>query len=446
MPQQQASGSMPRTVDEALAFMHGLYRFGSIPGLDRITRLLELAGNPHRGLKTVHVTGTNGKGSVTEMVASILKAAGYRAGRYVSPYIDRFGERIAINGREIQGRDILRGVRELIPLLQRMAVEGREHPTEFEVVTALAFAYFARQQVDALVLEVGLGGRLDATNVVTANDLVAAVITNVGFDHVAQLGPTLADVAREKAGIAKRGRPVITAVTQPGPRAVIATRCRDLQSPLDVYGRDFVARGTAASLNGQALTYEDETGKLERLVIPLAGAHQVVNCACALASVRRLRDSGFTISEDAIRQGLRDMSWPARFEVVSLKPVIVVDAAHNREGVEALCRTVSELIGERVVVVTGMLADKPVGDMVTELAGIADHAVVTTLPTPRALPAEALAARFGSVGVDVTVQPDVQSAVRAAIRLADGRPIICAGSTYLAGPARRALGKRSRLR
>ena len=455
---------------EALSYIHSLYRFGSRLGLGRIRRLLAALGDPHLGLRAIHIAGTNGKGSVAAMIASVLTAAGYRTGLYISPYLSDFSERISIDGRPIGREETAELVfGELIPAATKVGglvpvptAGGVSNPapagdepadplTEFEFVTALGFLYFARRGVDFVVTEVGLGGRFDATNVIDRP--LAAVITSIGLDHTDRLGTTLAQIAAEKAGIIKRGAPVVSAPQDPEVLTVLGAAARRRDCPFYLAGRDGKVTLEETSLAGQRITYSGPGFPREQgLTLPLLGPHQLANAATALTALGVLRERGQAPALDgqALHRGLAATVWPGRFEVFgdgdSRRPIIVVDGAHNPPGAAALAETVRRLAPERkVLLVLGILGDKDVDTylgLILPPALPQVAAVFTCRPdNPRAMSAAELEARVRrrAPGLPVEAAPGggVEEALRAAWSAAGpGDLVLVAGSLYQVGQAR----------
>ena len=420
------------TLEDALSYIHRVDWRGSIPGLSRIDTLLGMLGHPERAVKYIHITGTNGKGSTCAMLAAILRQAGYKTGLYTSPYIFRFNERMQINGAPIPDAALCALAEEIQPLADGMA----DHPTEFELVTAMALTWFAREKCDIVVCEVGMGGEFDATNVIPSPE--AAVLTNIGLDHTAVLGDTVEQIAATKSGIIKPGCHAVLYPCAPSVREVVAARCRAVDVPLNVV--DFGAiQSVSDSLDGQVFHF----GAYRSLPLPLLGAHQLRNAAVALTTVEVLRRRGWHISEDAVRRGLSSVTWPGRFQVVRRRPTVILDGGHNPQCMESLAAAIREYLpGQPVTVLTGVLADKDFGQMYDALAPLAARFITVTPPNPRALDAGELAAFLRRYGKPVTACADIPQAVA---QLLENTPpdgaAVCCGSLYLLGDVAQALEK-----
>ncbi|MEW6545293.1 MAG: folylpolyglutamate synthase/dihydrofolate synthase family protein [Bacillota bacterium] len=424
--------------EEALEYIHGLGRFGSRLGLERISRLLELAGHPQADLRVIHVAGTNGKGSVTAMAASVLGAAGHRVGMYISPYLEDFRERIQVDGQCIPEREVAAWVERLRPLVERVVDGGLDHPTEFEFITLLAMCYFAARRVDYVVLEVGLGGRFDATNVVA--EPLACVISNIALDHTDRLGQTIAEIAFEKAGIIKPGRPVVTGARDPEALEVIARVARDKGAPLFVAGQDFTWQERYCDWRGQKVDLRCPGRDFRDLYIPLVGRHQQSNTACAVTAL----EVGVPgLPEKAVREGVAGCRWPGRLEVLGEHPLVVIDAAHNPDGAAALRQALELFPRRRLVMVLGILKDKNAEAMVQLLAPGVDLLVATSPAGPRAGNPERIADLARPLCGKVAVEPDLALALELALAAASPDDmVLVAGSIYLVGPARALLRAR----
>lgn len=367
------------TYQQALDFWHSRvnYEQRGMPAdlrelkLDRMRTLLHLLGHPEQQLPIVHIAGSKGKGSVAAMLAAILQAAGLRTGLFTSPHLIRVEERVQIDGQPIAPDELTALMRKIEQVMPEVEAAHGSQPTFFEIVTALGFSHFTQQGVDAAVVEVGLGGRFDSTNVC---DPLVSVITSISFDHTQQLGNTLAAIAAEKAGIIKPGRPVISGVMEPEPARVIAAKAQECNAPLRVLGRDFEADYQSARFGTGADSWPRVRIRTSGRTWPwmelaLLGQHQAANAAVAVAAVEQLRQVGLRIPEEAVVQGLRSVRWPARVEVVHQRPWVIVDCAHNVASCEALVRTLAESFpSQNRVVLLAASRDKDLAGMLRTLA------------------------------------------------------------------------------
>lgn len=415
------------TPEEALDFIHSVKWRGSRPGLSRTRELVEKLGSPQKRCRFIHVAGTNGKGSISAMLASILTKAGYKTGLYTSPYISRFNERISVDGQPISDGELCR----LTELIKPVAEGMTDSPTEFEIVTALGMKHFANRECDFVVLEVGMGGRLDSTNVIDAPEL--AVISRIGLDHTAELGSTVEEIAVEKAGIIKPGCCVISYEQEQSVMDVLLAAC--LSAGADFRAAEFDAiGGVVSSREGQSFRYKNG----ETLTIPLLGRNQLRNAAVVLECVDALRRRGVDISRAAVAEGLACVSWLARFEIVSKKPWFVVDGGHNPQCMETVRDNLLELFPDmRRIMLVGVLADKDYESMFSPILPYADAFVTVTPDNPRALSAQDLAKFFTDRGKPASPCETIAQGVEKAISLADADSVICAaGSLYMAGAVR----------
>lgn len=417
--------------------IHEFNRFGMVLGLDRMEELLRRLGNPQDDLKVIHVAGTNGKGSVSKYLEEGLSACGYKMGLYTSPYIETFNERIRYDGADISDEDLEYYGQKVVSAAEAMVADGLDSPTEFEVVTAIAFLYFAGRQADITILEVGLGGIGDSTNVVKSP--LASVITSISYDHMAQLGSSLAEIAVNKAGIIKTGCPVIANVPQRDAAKIIARKAYAMGSRLyDISGiRAAVSDETPFSQKVSMELYEKSYSDVE---ISMVGRHQAENLKTALATLEILRKSGAVkLDREALYEGLKRARQPGRFEVISENPLVIIDGAHNEAGAQALQETMAQhFAGKKILLVAGILADKEIDSIVKFLTKITDHIIVTEPDNPRKLAAEKLAEHVADFGVAAEAVTDVEAAVHRAKELADGYDVILfAGSLYLIGDVRR---------
>ena len=415
------------TEQEAIAKIHSVYPTGKKNGLENMRALMDKLGNVQNCLKMVHVAGTNGKGSTCAMLERMLREAGYKTGLYTSPYIGVYNERIRINGKPVDGETLAALVETVFPAVEACVNEGVAI-TEFELGTALAFMAFEEEKVDVAIIEVGLGGRLDPTNIITP---LVSVITEVGMDHMAYLGDTIEAIAREKAGIMKPGVPVVLSAQDKAARAV-------LESEAARIGCEVFAPRAARVLEtqeGVTLDANIQNKTIHDLTVSLAGGHQAENASAALGAVYALERFGYAVPDAAMRIALGDVHWPGRLERFGN---ILLDGAHNDPGVRALCAYCDKWLNrDKTVLLTGMMEDKETTKMAAMLASRVRMAVTTQPGVPRAMAAGKLADTFTKNGLAVHAEADVAGALALARRLAgeDGT-VLCAGSLYLIGAVR----------
>ena len=408
--------------NESLEYIHSINWTFCKPGLERISALCEALGHPERELRFVHVAGTNGKGSFCCMLESVLRSAGYKTGLYTSPYIKEFGERMRVGGENIP-KDTLA---EITSYVRPIADAMEDKPTEFELITAIAFEFFKREGCEVVVLEAGMGGRLDSTNVIR-NPLLS-VITGIALDHTAFLGDTVEQIAAEKAGIIKDGAPVLLGGEDTRVKSVIEAVARERGSEFNTV--DYLKlKNLTSDIYGSKFDFGDHTD----IKISLAGLYQPKNAAAVLSAIDILRQDGLEISKEAVRTGLAAAKWPARFEVLSKEPLIIFDGAHNPEGITAAVESIKHYFGrERVYLLSGVLRDKDYEYIAAKVAEVASRAFTMTPDNPRALSAAEYAEVLGENGVRAIPYPDIRaafSAAKAAAR-ADGVPLVCLGSLY----------------
>ncbi|MGV8074841.1 MAG: bifunctional folylpolyglutamate synthase/dihydrofolate synthase [Syntrophobacteraceae bacterium] len=418
---------------ESVDYLYGLQKYGIKFGLNRIENLMGRIGNPHKKLRCIHIGGTNGKGSTAAILASILWRHGFKVGLYTSPHLVRFTERFRINDREVSPERIVEVFKKLMPF-----INDREPPTFFEMVTAMGFLYFAEEEVDWAVIEVGMGGRLDATNVVEPE---ASIITNVSLDHQDFLGCTLASIAREKAGIIKDGVSVITGAQQPLAQGILRAVSYKHQAPLFNLGTDFRVR---RNMNG-SFQYQGLRSRLPALRLGLKGGHQYRNAALALAAVEVLeKGGGLLMNPVAVQEGLLQVYWPARLEVLEEKPLMVLDGAHNPRGAESLREALKQNFSyKRLHLVIGVMADKDIRGIFQRLLPLAETAIFTQPRYSRAASPEELGRIAGSYIQRQYVIPDPASAIRQARLFAAQDDLICiTGSLYFAGEIKELFGER----
>jgi dihydrofolate synthase/folylpolyglutamate synthase len=404
--------------------------------LARVELLLSRLDSPHLSFRSVHIAGTKGKGSTAAMIESCLRAAGLRTGLYTSPHLHTFRERIQANGRMISREEVV-----LLASEVRDAVERTPGATTFEAITALGFLYFARVGIDVGVVEVGLGGRLDATNVVTPE---VAVITSVSLDHTYLLGDTLAEIAFEKAGIVKCGVPAVSAPQRPEAARVIREVCKARDAPLTVVGRDWEFEAGRAALDGQSFRMRHaDRGQSSfegEFWLPLLGRHQLENAAAAIATLNVLKERGFDISVEAVRDGLGTVQWPGRLEILSTAPLVVADCAHNPYSIRVLSQALEDWFpGRRWTVVFGASVDKDIPGMLSALLPISEHLLVTRSDHPRAAAPIRLADMAAEAGGGAEVSVSVRRAIERALEI-DGPAsgVLVTGSIFVVADAREA--------
>jgi dihydrofolate synthase/folylpolyglutamate synthase len=408
--------------------------------LRRVDELLSILGNPHQKAASIHITGTNGKGSVAVMIASSLTASGYRTGLYTSPHFHTWRERVQVDGELISEAELARLVTELKPQLEAVnqrATYGKL--TTFEFLTALAFAYFQQKRVRFQVLEVGLGGQFDATSVITP---LVSIITPISFDHTDVLGSTLKEIAAEKCGIIKPDGTVVTAPQPPEAARVIREVCRQRRAGLLTVGKDVSWQGLSFALDGQRLRVQGRRDSYE-LFIPLLGEHQQVNAATAVAALEVIADKGFEIPKERVARGFEQVSWPGRFQILSRRPLLVVDGGHNIGAARSLTQSIRHYLDfKRAILVMGTSHDKDVAALVAEVAPLFDQVIVTRSQHPRALAPAKLAAEFARQGVKAQLVGDVPSALSRALSLAREKDLVCVtGSLFVVGEAMAAAEK-----
>jgi len=422
---------------EVTEWLFGLRRSGRERELRSIRRLLSQIGDPQKRLRSIHVAGTNGKGSTTAMIASILSAAGYRVGMFTSPHLSRFTERIVIDGREIPEEEVVRITKELKPIVDQLSKAAESaHLTFFEVSTSIAFRYFAECEVDFAVLEVGMGGRLDATNV--TNSLVS-VITNISMEHSQELGETKLKIAREKAGIIKNGGVLITATEDNDVFVLFKEICEQTNSRIFRVGSDIKARKLSSSLKGQYFQLDGLVNRFERLFIPLLGDHQLLNAASAVGAVEALSLHGMPITAKAVQEGLKQVKWPGRLEIMQKHPLVVLDCAKDIEAARALKESLlKDFKYRRLIALVSISSDKNIPVMIDQLAQAVDRFVITSHGVMgRAADLSRIAKEVERNHKPYELAADVNSAVQKAMELADNSDMICVtGSIFLVGEAR----------
>ncbi|MBQ8393016.1 MAG: bifunctional folylpolyglutamate synthase/dihydrofolate synthase [Clostridia bacterium] len=409
--------------NEALEYIHKINWCFCNPGLERIEKLCTALGNPQKKLKFIHVAGTNGKGSFCAMLSGILTKAGYKTGLFTSPYIKVFNERMAIDGEMITNDELAKFTEQIKPIADKM----EEKPTEFELITALAFEYFATHGCDYVVLECGLGGRLDSTNIIDAP--VLSVITGIALDHTAILGDTVEKIAYEKAGIIKGGTPCLWCGENKEAEAVISSKAREVGSHL--YTVDHKKTEIKRfNLSGTVFSYED----YEDIFIPLLGEYQPFNASNVLCAVDILRDNGVNIDITSVREGLKNVVWHARFEIISNNPLVIADGGHNPEGVCSAVNSVKTYFKDKKLnIISGVMADKDTNYIASQIGSVAKEVFCITPDNPRALASDKYAELYRKMGVRASHYTSVRDAVYASMRDAidTGSDVLCVGSLYM---------------
>ena len=407
---------------EALEYIHSSSSVFCKPGLERINELVDKLGHPERDLKFIHIGGTNGKGSTSSMLAEILISEGYTVGLYTSPYVRRFNERMRISGVEISDSELA----EITELVRPIADAMTDKPTEFELITAIAFEYFRRGRCDVVVLEVGMGGRLDSTNIIESP--LVSIITGISLDHVAFLGDTVEQIAYEKAGIIKKNCPVLFGGNSNSALSVIADVAEKKSAPLYTVDHTDICI-EKSDLTGSCFSYK----AWENINISLLGLYQPCNAATVLNAVDILRAHGIAISDVAVRSGLLSASWPARFEIILHRPTVIFDGAHNPEGIIAAVDSIKKYFGQKkVVIFTGVLSDKDYRIIAKSISEVASNVFTITPDNPRALSAGEYAKIFSTNGVDAIPCKNIDIAIDMAINTAikQDTALCCLGSLY----------------
>lgn len=420
---------------EALDYINDKDKFGSRLGLSSIGKLMELIGNPQEELKHIHIGGTNGKGSTSSFISHALKSAGYKVGLFTSPYIERFNERIQINGLDIPDETLGRFTSIIKEKANIMIEEGFEHPTTFEIITAIAFMYFREEEVDYVVLEVGLGGRFDSTNIISAP--LVSVITTIDYDHIDILGDTLGKIAYQKAGIIKENSIVVSYPQEEEALEVIEKEAKDKNSDLYLFPIENISIKEITEYKTTFdFTYGDHT--MKDIQISMLGEYQIYNASLATTTLLVLRDKGLVkISDEEIKAGLKETKWPGRLEVMRRNPTFLIDGAHNVQGVKQLTKALGLFNYDKLILGIGILQDKDSSHMVELLAPKADVIVVTEVNMPRKLNAEDLGEEIKKYNKNIIVEKNIKKAIEKTLELAsENDMIVFGGSLYLIGEVR----------
>ncbi|MPM18484.1 Folylpolyglutamate synthase [bioreactor metagenome] len=422
---------------EALNYINESHKFGIRLGLDNMRNLLELLGNPQDKLNVIHVAGTNGKGSTCSFITSILKESGYKVGLYTSPFLETFTERIKINGENIPEEDVAR----IVTLIKEKIEQGDIYPTEFEIVTAMAFYYYCEQDVDFVALEVGLGGRYDATNIIETSDV--SVITSISLDHVGILGDTVAKIAYEKGGIIKENGTAIVYDQSDEAKDVIKDICKEKNAKyievkfddINIKQSDIYSQVYDCSIMGK---------KYEDLEIKLIGDHQVNNSILALSAIDFLKETkGLNITEEDIRKGLINTKWPGRIEKIMEKPIFIIDGAHNEDGARSLAKAIDKNFnGKKATLLIGMLEDKDIDGVLEILMPYFNKVITTTPDNPRAIDSEKLKDKISKYVDNIVSKPSIEEAVEYTLKnSSEDDIVISAGSLYMIGTVRTLVNK-----
>ncbi len=411
------------TYEEALNYIHSISWTFTKPGLERIGELCKRLGDPQNHLRFIHVAGTNGKGSFCSMLESVLRASGMKTGLFTSPYIRKFNERIRVCGKDIAAEDLA----EITEYIKPFADGMKDKPTEFELITAIGLEYFRRQKCEVVILEAGMGGRLDSTNVIPSSLL--SVITGISLDHTAYLGNTVSEIAAEKAGIIKHGGTVLFCGNSEDAKNVIDKKADEMSARLITPDRS-TFKLNRSDLNGSSFDF----GVWKDVEIELLGLYQPENASNVLCAIEILRELGMNIPDDAVREGLKSARWQARFELLSRDPVVIFDGAHNPEGIDAAVRTVKHYFpSNNVCILSGVMKDKDYEYIATRLSSIARRAFTVTPDNPRALNAQEYASVLSRHGIRAAAYESVRDALTdARLNAAQSNtPLICLGSLYM---------------
>jgi dihydrofolate synthase / folylpolyglutamate synthase len=439
LPRKIIKGLIILNYTEAMNYIKNTAKFGSNLGLERTEIILQLLGEPHKKIKCIHIAGTNGKGSTTAMLAEVLKEAGFKVGMYISPYLEEFEERMQINGTNISKEDLSCVITRVAEAVEKVVNLGYEHPTEFEIITCAMFLYFYDMKVDYAVIEVGLGGRLDSTNVITP---VLSIITSISYDHMNILGDTLGEIAYEKAGIIKRAVPVVLYPQEQESLQVIRRVCSERASKLievpeqcielkavDKHNRDNYTQNLILKTKNNCYDIE----------LSLLGKHQMLNCAVVVFAVEQLINQGADISKGHILKALKKVKWPGRLEVMSSKPLVVIDGAHNIDGIKKLTESVVMYFSyEKIILILGILADKQVREMINTIVPKAHKVIAVTPNSERGELASELAEEIREINDNVEVIEDYKEAYKKALdSCSDKDLLLISGSLYMIGDMRR---------
>ena len=423
--------------EEAIKYIKETAKFGSKLGLERTEKILELLGNPHKKIKTIHIAGTNGKGSTTAMLTNILVESGYKVGCYISPYIEEFEERIQINNTNIPKGDLAEIITKVATVIEKVEAMGYGNPTEFEIITCAGFLYFFNKNVDFAVVEVGLGGRLDSTNVILPK---LTIISSISMDHMHILGDTVEKIAYEKAGIIKKNTPLILYPQKENVTLVIEDMCIKKNAPLVKVNEKAAKFKEVIKLDGnmyqKLVIAGEDTYEIE---LPLLGVHQIQNCNVVINACESLRKLGIHISKDSIINGLKNVKWPGRLEVMNKNPMVVLDGAHNIDGIRKLKESIKTYFEyKNLVLILGILADKQVDEMIKEICPLASKIIAVTPHSDRAELSDELKRRIEFYNIQCEAIEDYEEAYRRALDYCDSQSLlVISGSLYMVGDMRK---------
>ncbi|WP_123054359.1 folylpolyglutamate synthase/dihydrofolate synthase family protein [Clostridium sp. JN-1] len=444
--------------DEAVEYIVNTARFGKKSGLNRIKKILELLDNPHEKIKFIHIAGTNGKGSTTAMISSILINAGFKVGMFTSPYIEKFEERIQINGQNISKSALSEIVTDISKAVNKVIEMGYGNPTQFEIITCAMFCYFYYENVDFGVIEVGIGGRLDCTNVIKPYDdkskggVILSVITSISFDHMALLGDTLQEIAYEKAGIIKTGIPVVLYPNEMEVENAVEKVCLDKNAKLIKVPFNCVRSINHEKINSKSIDFnqklEVKTSKDKyEIELSLLGKHQLFNCAASIFAIEELIKMGVKIEKRHIYDSLKKVKWMGRLEVMRNNPIVVIDGAHNADGIQKLKESIEEYFDyKKLILILGILADKEVSKMVQEIAPMAQKIITVSPNTYRAESSEELCEIVKKVNSNSESKSDYKDAYETALSYCNKDDLlVISGSLYMIGDMRKIINKSHRM-
>ncbi|MFV0314768.1 MAG: bifunctional folylpolyglutamate synthase/dihydrofolate synthase [Anaerotignum sp.] len=420
---------------ESIFYLEQEIGFTSRPGLERITNLMNKLGNPEKKLKTIHIAGTNGKGSATAMLSSILKESGLKTASYTSPHLEKYNERFVINGKEISDKDFTKIITQTKQACEELVLDGLEAPTLFEVVTAAAFLYFAKENVDIAIFEVGLGGTYDATNII--KEPLLSIIMSISLDHTEFLGNTIEQIALEKAGIIKKNCPLVLYFQEELVYNIVKNRADALNAPLYCLKNSEINILTQ-TLEGTVFEIKNSLFHYEKLFLPLLGNHQIQNCITILECCEVLKKNGIALTKKQIQTGIANASWPGRMEICNNKPLLLLDGAHNVDGIARLAENIHTYFqNKNITLVLGILGDKEYEKMASLIIPYANQLILTEPHSDRKLDAQKLATTVCNNELPLYIEPELHNAYQTALKITNEEDVIlCCGSLYMVGALR----------